>query len=83
MFTMLVNDPYVLVKYVHVNRATLNLKHVRCFMSYMIKEDLFSKTNVLELGKRMSFIIFKSVVRNRRVEELMDTFKGVPLSINV
>ena len=83
MFTMLVNDPYVLVKYVHVNRATLNLKHVRCFMSYMIKEDLFSKTNILELGKRLSFIIYKSVVRNKRVEELIDAFKHISLSQNI
>ena len=67
MFTMLINNPYVLVKYIYINRLNYNLKHVRCFLSYMIKEDLFSKINLLEFGKRMAFIIFKSVVRSKSI----------------
>jgi len=34
---MLINDPYVLVKYVFVNRFTINVKIFRCFLSYLIR----------------------------------------------
>ena len=83
MFIMLTNDPSVLVKYVYITRGTLNLKHLRCFMSYMVKDDLFSRTNVLEFGKRMFFMIFKTIMRNKNIEEMISTFKDVPLEINV
>lgn len=52
-------------------------------MSYMIKEDLFAKTNLLEFGKRMFFMIFKTIVRNKNIEEMIDTFKDVPLTMNI
>lgn len=80
---MMTNDPNVLVKYVYINRNTINLKHLRCFMSYMIKEDLFAKTNLLEFGKRMFFMIFKTIVRNKNIEEMINTFKDVPLTMNI
>ena len=83
MYTMLVNEPYTLVKYVFIKRNIINLKHFRCFLSYMIKEDVISKARTLEFGKRLFFMIYKTIVRNRRIEEMIDTFKDVHLSINI
>ena len=76
---MMVNDPYVLVKYVYITRNTINVKQLRLFFSFMVKEDLFDRVNLLEFGKRMFFIIFKTIVRNKNIETMIDTFKPIPL----
>lgn len=76
---MLCNDPYVLVKYIYCCRFVLNIKDFRCFLSYIIKEDIFDKLKTLEFGKRLFFMIFSSLNTNRSIEAVIEEFRGQPL----
>lgn len=72
MYIILVNDPYVLAKYLYSNIYKISIKTLRCFLSFLIKEDLFSKNNVLEFGKRLFFIIYETVTKNKNIENVID-----------
>lgn len=53
---MMYNSPYALAKYIHC-KDNLNLKYIRSFLSYIIKEEVFDPLAVLELGRRIFLII--------------------------
>lgn len=80
MFVMLVNDPYVLVKYFYSNRYKINIKNFRCFLSYLIREDVFSKINVLEFGKRLFYIVYDAVSNNKNIEQAIEEMSRRPIS---
>ena len=60
MFIILVNDPYVLGKFLYHNRFTINFKHFRCFLSYVLKEDFFDPQAVLELARRIFYALYQT-----------------------
>ncbi|CAM6005941.1 unnamed protein product [Sphagnum balticum] len=81
MFTMLVNDPFVLIKYVYSYRFSLDIKEFRCFLSYLIREDIFSQAPLLEFGKRLFQIVWTSISARRNLEALVEEARGQPLSM--
>ncbi len=68
IFALLSNEPYILVKWVFLQRFQLNLKNFRCFLSYFIKEDLFNKISVLEFGKRLFKMIHVSITEQQPID---------------
>jgi hypothetical protein len=76
--TMMHNSPYALAKYIHC-KDNLNLKYIRSFLSYIIKEDVFDEVGVLELGRRIFLIILYSMKENIPIEMAIDHYCAISL----
>ena len=55
---LLMQEPILLVRYVQLNRYSLNLKEVRSFFSHICKYDAFDTIKVIEFAKRMFKVIY-------------------------
>lgn len=75
MFIILVNDPYVLIKYLYQNRYKINIKLFRCFLSYLVKENIFHKVYVMEFGKRLFYVIYDAVSNNKSLEDVIEDMR--------
>lgn len=59
---MLCNSPYALAKYISCSFSyDLNVKSIRSFLSYAIKENVFKPFYILELGRRIFIILLESI----------------------
>ena len=54
---LLLKEPVLLIRYVQLNRYTLNLKEVRSFFSHLCKYEAFDTIKVIEFGKRLFKVI--------------------------
>lgn len=79
MYIMLVNKPEVLVKFFYCQRYQLNIKHFRCFLSFLIKEEVFSKPRTLEFGKRLFLDIYDTLANNANLEQNIERQSQIPL----
>lgn len=79
IMTMLHNSPYALAKYINCKDA-LNLKFLRSFLSYIIKEDVFDPVAVLELGRRIFLIILYVLREKIPIEMAINQYSALPLT---
>lgn len=80
IFTILINDPYGVVKYLYCSRYESNFKGIRCFFSHLTKEEVFNKSILLELGKRLFKILHEGLSETAYIENIIDHYKETPLT---
>ena len=59
MHLIVLHDPFLLLRYIDVNRYTINFKEVRAFFSFLSKFELFDCVKVLEFGKRVCKVLYE------------------------
>lgn len=62
-YMIILQRPKLLVKYISKAKYAINIREVRCFLSYLSKYDIFDQIKVLEYGKRL-FKVFYSCERD-------------------
>lgn len=79
IYIMLVQNPYVLAKYIYFRRKIVNVKIIRSYLSYIIREDIFDSLNVLEFAKRMFHVVLQAIRTLEPLEQVASQYKDIPL----
>lgn len=81
MHMLLLQSPALLATYLHRARYVVNIREVRCFLSFLSKYDIFEPTYVLEYGKRVFRVLYEAERDGADAKELVDQIiVNVPLS---
>jgi hypothetical protein len=76
---LLVQEPILLIKYIHLNRYVLNIKEARSFFSHLCKYEAYDAIKLLEFAKRT----FKAIYDVERIQGdlkvLMEDVVSTPL----
>ena len=59
MHMFVLQDPSLLVNYLHKARYTTNLREMRCFLSFLSKYEIFDQMKVLEYAKRLFKVLYQ------------------------
>ena len=65
---IIIQEPSVLINYLHLNKYQLNLKELRAFLSHLSKYETYDPIKVLGFGKRIFKAIYDQNVNRTCIE---------------
>lgn len=72
---MLCNSPYALAKYISCSYSyDLNVRSIRSFLSYAIKEVVFKPLALLEMGRRVFIVLLEAAQTKEPVEVVIERY---------
>lgn len=83
LFIILTQHPYSLGKYIFCKRYSINYKVMRSFLSYVIKEEIFSSIKVLEFGRRLFNIVLQASQSFLPFESIASQYTNVSMDEHV
>ena len=78
IMAMVCNSPFALAKYIS-STGERNVRSIRSFLSYLIKEKVIDEFSLLELGRRIFIILLLTVKQQLPIEVLIEQYSDMSL----